>query len=695
MFRRDFLLGLTTAGATAPLIATRNARAAAGSAVDSIESVARLNSVPENRPATVFVRGYARPADGGEGFFLYDPGATTPPNGGTVFAPDADRPGRWLRAGGGRAVDVRWFGARGDGVADDTAAIQAALDAGACVHFPAGIFRITATLVINDGQHLSGVGPGRWDGVDGVRNTIDAGGTILLATGAGPKVHTVKLVTDCRASGGERVNRNPLNSPRDDVYRLLSFRRDDATPASAASLKTFSCAIKTVLGAAGVRISNLRVVNRYDTGKGPLSGYHPGGAGLGWGDDWDIGLWLDNAKSCIFDNVFVVGYWRMAALFDLLAAEESASELSGAEYNRFYQCQFQGHRGVSIRGADLHPVIGVGTRHIDLPAAATHPWRIDDLGGAIRIGPTQYRLSRYTPLTVAGNGAGNVRLTLAEESAAGGVRVGDLVRIGVSNGLAATQFHNCLFLGPNHFAGCRSVGSTLGAEARESVGGAMEISGSGLRGVWFYNCRWRSSDDIGLFLHSCLDIRIDGEFEAPPLPGDAETREPAMRLIASNETTGRHPVSAATGGLQFGMVNGTRTDFGAEWTAVEARPQRFSGNGDRGLFTPQGFIPGPHFHEQTAQGGQDIRLRPGESGDVGLRLPDGSAAVEITRDRRIRINGRALELNGVEVHAGAGSPEGRISAPSGSLYLRTDGGSGPALYVKTGGGAAGWVAVGG
>lgn len=43
----------------------------------------------------------------------------------------------------GTAVNVRQFGAVGDGVADDTAAIQAAIDASQTVHFPEGTYAVT------------------------------------------------------------------------------------------------------------------------------------------------------------------------------------------------------------------------------------------------------------------------------------------------------------------------------------------------------------------------------------------------------------------------------------------------------------------------------------------------------------------------------------------------------------------------
>jgi hypothetical protein len=56
------------------------------------------------------------------------------------------------------SVSVKDFGAIGDGVTDDTAAIQAALTAGenSVVYFPSGIYRCTATLNVSNNSTLSG-----------------------------------------------------------------------------------------------------------------------------------------------------------------------------------------------------------------------------------------------------------------------------------------------------------------------------------------------------------------------------------------------------------------------------------------------------------------------------------------------------------------------------------------------------------
>lgn len=91
----------------------------------------------------------------------------------------------WMSVKDAQADDAP--GAVGDGVADDTAAIQAVLDkikTGATVYFPAGTYRITKSLSIGLEKQLTGInvlGHGRdtilsWDG--------EEGGDILIVDGS-------------------------------------------------------------------------------------------------------------------------------------------------------------------------------------------------------------------------------------------------------------------------------------------------------------------------------------------------------------------------------------------------------------------------------------------------------------------------------------------------------------------------------
>lgn len=98
---------------------------------------------------------------------------TSADNGGTVIVDASDR--RWKRLYTG-FVDVHWFGAIGDGVADDHAAVQAAITAvknalGGGVWFPTGTYKLSATLVIPEDWPIALIGEG-----------VDA--TILKYTGA-------------------------------------------------------------------------------------------------------------------------------------------------------------------------------------------------------------------------------------------------------------------------------------------------------------------------------------------------------------------------------------------------------------------------------------------------------------------------------------------------------------------------------
>ena len=79
-------------------------------------------------------------------------------------------------------VSVKDFGAVGDGVANDTVAIQAAIDASNYVYFPEGYYKITASLNISKNITLLGSGPT----FDGTRITqFTAGQDIFSSISAG------------------------------------------------------------------------------------------------------------------------------------------------------------------------------------------------------------------------------------------------------------------------------------------------------------------------------------------------------------------------------------------------------------------------------------------------------------------------------------------------------------------------------
>lgn len=86
--------------------------------------------------------------------------------------------------------------------------------------------------------------------------------------------------------------------------------------------------------------------------------------------------------------------------------------------------------------------------------------------------------------------------------------------------------------------------------------------------------------------------------------------------------------------------------------------------------------------------------------DAGDMTIGGSGEVSCTLDNSVHTAQMAMDANGnysvdatAKIIMGSGSPEGVFTAGIGSLFLRTDGGAGTALYVKESGtGNTGWVA---
>lgn len=101
------------------------------------------------------VSGYYAQGDGGGGDFYYDSTSTATANGGTIFATDEGGSGRWYRIVDS-IINVRQFGAKGDGTTDDTAAIQAAIDAEKTIYIPTGTYIVDHLLVNTQGTLIQG-----------------------------------------------------------------------------------------------------------------------------------------------------------------------------------------------------------------------------------------------------------------------------------------------------------------------------------------------------------------------------------------------------------------------------------------------------------------------------------------------------------------------------------------------------------
>lgn len=174
-------------------------------ATSQVDTIAQLRAAA-NTYGTMLVNGYYAAGDGGGGIFRWDGTSVATDNGGTVILPTAaPGTGRWVRIVDSYALyNIMWFGAKGDGVTNDTAALTAAVAAGVTVLIPAGkTILYTPPLIISvDGTAI--VGQNRYTSVlkptATAANAIEIGDTV--SSTFGPVLRDVRLTGNGTCTNG-------------------------------------------------------------------------------------------------------------------------------------------------------------------------------------------------------------------------------------------------------------------------------------------------------------------------------------------------------------------------------------------------------------------------------------------------------------------------------------------------------------
>lgn len=174
--------GGSSSSLDAEAIATSSA-ALSGAGIMFCDTTAEQQLLTGGNAAVCIRRGYSTPGDGGGGVFVWTtdktmPQVTTDAFGqvlsmdGIVVVPTTSgtRRGCWKRAYSG-LLDIRWFGAVGNGSSDDTLAIRAAIATGvwlqanapspndrAGIWIPSGSFRVQSDVFIPSNFEVAGEG---------------------------------------------------------------------------------------------------------------------------------------------------------------------------------------------------------------------------------------------------------------------------------------------------------------------------------------------------------------------------------------------------------------------------------------------------------------------------------------------------------------------------------------------------------
>ena len=153
--------------------------------------------------------------EGREGFFECDPADTTSPDNTGLTIVTASG-ARWKRIRPDGRVSVKWFGARGDGIADDMAAIQQAIDVvfaegGGIVFFPKGTYLVSPSLdtriQLRSNVDLLGEGG---NSVIKVKDNAGDYWTVFGHTNTSVRVENIRI-------SHLRIDQNPQNNPNANI----------------------------------------------------------------------------------------------------------------------------------------------------------------------------------------------------------------------------------------------------------------------------------------------------------------------------------------------------------------------------------------------------------------------------------------------------------------------------------------------
>lgn len=474
-------------------------------------------------------------------------------------------------------VNVRDFGAVGDGQHDDTEAIQAAIASNCSViFFPEGVYKTTENVSPKQGQTLVGCGTDYWDthrpDAQRLLKSV-AHGTHLLFCGSGERKFVVRGVSNERSP--KTVN--------DTVCSFTDFTLRDAVGNSPATPKPFSVGVCLTHNSG---ICNMRILLNFNG----INGYNDA-TSEALGDDWDVGLWVQDGNEALISNVQVCGYWRMAGT--LLTENDGSLTMRGnPERIRFINFFTQGVRGLLIRNMPQIEVLSNTTDSITIAANPT--LQITAFSSCIGTNSDGTR----PVLTFTGSPTdddGNVVLTGVSPAITGTLNTIRYPNMG--NNFSNTVFENAWICSLEHTS--QKDSTELGLP----LSFAFEVDGFPVRNLVFINTKIQTVNDFGNSLFGgCNDFKfIASEFEGGELVAYSTSESPAhatenLRIVGSM-------ISNSVG---------------------------MSGFNPRSAYIDSEQFP-------TQWGSDAFKIKNWRNGDIEIQYPDGARALLVQKDGGISV----------------------------------------------------------
>lgn len=292
-------------------------------------SIADLKTLTPQQDTFASVAGYYTSGDGGGGIFYWDGASSELNNGGTIIIPDSNpTTGRWKRIFTDNNINVKWFGAKGDGTNDDTAEIQAAINSlptrGGTVYMPGGVYSITSGIVIGDGN----------------------GGTSYSSKNG------IKVIGEGGAFGYDEPNYRPTVISCDAPISIAMDVRGRISDVHIENL-LFRCNLNAVAGVklravSGVIMKNVKIMHYTSVGLSVLGGDAPTGnynifnefdnVNVVSSHDNAICLYMDGNYSV--QNDTWITSWRNCRFDTYIGKNSVCAWFKFVDSNSFYRCHF-------------------------------------------------------------------------------------------------------------------------------------------------------------------------------------------------------------------------------------------------------------------------------------------------------------------------------------------------------------------